>query len=326
MSKICLGLDIGENSAKLALIKDRRIKRLCVSPLADGLPRENGRLQLSDALAAELRACLRREHIAIRECALVLPAGSTYVRRVTLPWMTAKQLKVNLPYEFHDYLEKDKELYYYDYALVGEKKDPLDGSRQIDLLAATTEKKLIADYRAMLKKAGLRLASAVPESLVYRSLIRAFEENHSDSHPREYCFVDMGHHSIRVHIYRDGEYETSHVIDYGGETIRKAADAAEAENIAGAPPAQSVQDLYNDIAIEILRAVNFYGFNTPGSNLEDVYLTGGLATTPGLIDTIRDYVKLSIHSAADLLPPDGMDKQAELCVAAAGAALEQNGG
>lgn len=122
-----LGLDIGTGTVKLAVVKGAVIQKLCCSMLTAELPREGRRLACSDALAKELRDLVRREKINVKSCALVLPPESAYVRRVTVPAMTSKQLKVNLPYEFHDYIQQGKEEYFYDYAVVDTLEDATGG-------------------------------------------------------------------------------------------------------------------------------------------------------------------------------------------------------
>ena len=75
---------------------------------------------------------------------------------------------MNLPYEFHDFVQGDKDQYFYDYAVVavGEGRKGEDGKEEpptLDLLAAATRKETIAAYRRMLRLAGMKLVRAVPE-------------------------------------------------------------------------------------------------------------------------------------------------------------------
>lgn len=314
-----LGLDIGTGAVKLAVVKGSVVHRLHCSVLTGELPREGQRVACSDALAKELRELVRREKISVKNCALVLPPSAAFVRCVTVPFMTAKQLKVNLPYEFHDYIQQDKDEYFYDYAVVDTLEDSSGGAKKLDLLIAATPKRVIRQWRAMLRRAGLRLAVAVPEYLTYRNLISAYEKAHEDDHPREYCIADLGYRSIRVHMYRGCVYETTRVIEYSDVPVRQVAMGPQEE-----ADRLSAQDRYTRIAVEILRAVNFYGFNTPDSDLQDIYFGGGLASSPELMKVLRETLRLNIHSVAELVPNDD-GALAELCPAAVGAALEMNG-
>jgi type IV pilus assembly protein PilM len=332
-----LGIDIGGSAVKLALVRGGRVQRLCSSALPDNLVRES-RITSPDAMGEELRRVLRESRIAAKNCALVLPPEAAFVRRVTLPYMTVEQLHINLPYEFHDYIQKDKDEYFYDYVVAGVGKDASGSPKTLDLLAAAAPKETIGSYRVMLRKAGLKLSVAVPEYLTYRNLIAGYERAHPDGHPGEYCIADMGHTAIRIHMYRSGVYDTSRVIEYGGASIDALiADTASVDphvasdyklaNYEGAQEIPACRDLYGKIAVEILRAVNFYGFNTPGSDLRDIYFCGGLAKVGALMDTVRGSLELNIHLIEELLPPVGEQDapSAALCPAAIGAALETDG-
>lgn len=335
MTSTYLGLDIGASSLKLATVKAGRVLRLCTSNIPDNLVLDN-RITSPDALAEKLRTVLRKERMTARAAALVLPPETAFVRQITVPNMTVEQLEVNLPYEFHDYIQKDKDLFFYDYAVVGREAGAAGAPPSLTLLAAAAPKKAVAEYSDMLRKAGLKLSVAVPEYLTYRNLIRAYESANPRDHPLEYCIVDMGHHAIRVHMYRGNLYKTSRVLEYGGASIDALiADAAAVDphvaadykltNYQGAQELAECRDLYGKIAVEILRAVNFYGFNTPGSDLRDLYFCGGLTKIHALMDVIRQTLKLKIHPMEELLPETGDSESAVLCPAAIGAALEMDG-
>jgi type IV pilus assembly protein PilM len=335
MSNTYLGLDIGAGSAKLAVVKGGVVHRLAEAALPDNLFKD-GRIVSPDAMAEELRSALRREHIAVRSCALSLPPETAYVRRVTVPYMTVEQLNVNLPYEFHDYIQKDKNLYFYDYAVVKTEKGDEGEPKSIELMAAATPKEVIADCRTMLRKAGLHLSMAVPEVLTYRNLIRNYEASHDD-HPEEYCIVDMGHSGIRVHMYRGDAYELSHNIEYGGASID--ALIADSESVdphvaadykltgyEGAQKIPACRELYSRMAVEILRAVNYYGFNTPDADLRDIFFCGGLAKVKALMETIRTTLdQINIHFIDELMPLREKTETTVLCPAAVGVAMELSG-
>lgn len=334
MSNTLLGLDIGGSTVKLAVISGGRIQKLATAPLPEHLMRD-GRILSADALAGALRTALRAQHIRAKRCALVLPPEAAFVRRITVPYMTVEQLRVNLPYEFHDYIQKEKEQYFYDYAVLDIRKNEAGEPEELELLAAAAPKARVEEYRVALKKAGLKLTLAVPEYLAYRNLIRTYERTQG-SHPAEYCIVDMGHNAIRMHMYRGDAYETSRVIEYGGAALDGLiADArsvdphvAAEDKVANRDGVQELpvcQELYSRIAVEILRAINFYGFNNPDSNLKDLYFCGGLAKIPALMAEIRRAVELELHSVEVLMPDSNSKENSVLCPAAVGAALQSNG-
>ncbi|MCI2057276.1 MAG: pilus assembly protein PilM [Oscillibacter sp.] len=332
MANTYLGLDIGASAVKLAVVRDGRVQKLRTAPLPDHLMTAGG-VTSPDALADELRALLHREHITVKKAALALPPEDAFIRRVTVPYMTTEQLLVNLPYEFHDYIQKDKDLYFYDYAVDAVKRNESGEPKELELTACAALKESIAEWRGVLRKVGVKLTAAMPEYLTYRSLIAAYETAHKDDHPAEYCIADLGHSAIRVHMYRGSNYETSRVIECGGASIdaliadtvsvdpHVAADYKLA-NYAGTQEIPACRDLYAKIAVEILRAINFYGFNTPDSDLQDIYFCGGLAKVTALMETITASLELKVHNISQLLPlPEDAGDLAVICPAAIGAAM-----
>lgn len=334
MTNTILGLDVGGSTLKLAVMDRGRVQKLAAEPLPDNLVRDS-RIVSTDALAQELRAALHRHRVTVKQCALVLPSAVSFTRKITMPYMTVEQLRVNLPYEFHDYIQNDKDLYFYDYAVVRVRAGEDGVPRELELLAAAVPKAAIAEYRTMLRKAGLKLAVAVPEYLAQRNLIRDYEARES-GHPAEYCLVDMGHSAIRVHMYRGAVYETSRVIEYGGASIDALiADAVAVDphlaadykltNYAGAQELPACRELYARIAVEILRAVNFYGFNTPDADLRDIWFGGGLSKVAALMEEIGGTLELKLHRVEELLPGGLEEPCAALCAAAVGATLQSDG-
>ena len=334
MSKSLLGLDIGNSAIKFAVANGDQVQQLAVLPLLEDLIKDD-RIVSRDAVAQELRDALKKNHISKRHVALVLPSERAIVRRLVVPCMTAEQLQVNLPYEFHDFIQEDKDLFFYDYAVADVQKDEEGNPTGLELIGAAVRKETIAVFREVFHKAGLKLDRAVPDCLVYANLIRNYERN-NPNHPAEYCVVDMGYRAIRMHMFRGHTYETTRVIELGGRSMDVLiADAFSVDphlaasymqtNHDGAQEIQACQELYARVAVELMRAINFYGFNTPNSDLKDIYFCGGLTHIKPLMEEIKRSIDLNMHPISELLPSGGDTDDAVLCAAAVGALLQGNG-
>ena len=300
MAKTVLGLDIGASSIKMALMSAGQILKFEMEELPDNLVRE-GRILSSEALSQVLEEILKKHGLRVKNCAVVLPPETALARRVSVPYMTIDQLMVNLPYEFHDYIQKEKDQFFYDYAVVGETFDEEGEGKKLDLLAGAVRKSMILDYRNMLGKAGLKLVTAVPDCFTYRNLILAYE-GRVQEHPVEYGIVDLGHSAIRLHIYRGSVYETTRIIEFGGISLdaliadhldvdQHVAAGYKLTNYENAQELEVCMDLYGKIAIELMRAVNFYGFNNNGNR--------GIAAGLGNIQKLRDGESLGGRSNAE---------------------------
>ena len=64
---------------------------------------------------------------------------------------------------------------------------------------------------------------------------------------------------------------------------------------------QQIQDLYNSMAVQIMRVLNFYSFNNPNNNIDKLYYCGGGSRIDGLMKEIAENVELPQISIADLI-------------------------
>ena len=118
MSKAYTGIQIGNYSVKLTQVTDDKIDKISVTPLPENLVKD-GRILSVDAMSELIKGIVKDNQIKCKNAAVVLSSDVSFARRTTMPYMPIEQLKINLPYEFHDYIQNEKESYNYDYAVIG---------------------------------------------------------------------------------------------------------------------------------------------------------------------------------------------------------------
>ncbi len=331
MARTTVGFDIGARAMKLAKWDGSTVRGTAVAPVPDNLV-QNGVILSYAAMSDLIRETVREHRLTGRECAVVLPAGHVFLRQITLPAMTVDQLRVNLPYEFRDFLTMDKDQYFYDYAVNKLERDGEGVPRQMDLTAAAVPKEVVAEYRDMFRRAGFRLRTAIPAECAYVNLLRA---RFDSLEGRESSFLDLGHTASRLHIFTGTRFEATRVIELGLSSLDDAiADAlgvdqhiAQTYKISNHRNVQALEGalaVYNAIALDTRKAVNFYGFNNRESSLRDLWCCGGGVHIPALLDAITQSVELTIHDAAELLPPAVQGAEGlSACAAAIGAAIQR---
>lgn len=313
MGKTTVGFDIGAREVKLALWDGTQVRQLARAPLPENLI-QGGRIVSYEAMAELIRAASRKHQLLGKNCAVILPAGQACLLRLTMPAMSVEQLAVNLPYEFRDYLTMGKDQYFYDYAVNHLKRDPDGKPVALDLTAAAVPKGTIAEYREMFRRAGFRLRSAAPPECAYMGLLRAHAAAHPEQANMERCILDIGHTATRVHLYTGARFEATRVIEYGSGAVDAAIARATGvdEHVArtwketnheGVQELEGPRSIYGSIAVEIVKAVNFYGFHNRDSHLQDAYFCGGGARIPALLGAISSAVALNLHRITELLPP-----------------------
>lgn len=164
MAKKMLGFDIGNYNMKIVVVNGTAIERCISVPVPDNMV-VNSQIRAFTAAGDFIREAMRENGIRCRKCAVALPEKSYYIRRVRLPKMTVSQLMVNLPYEFHDYVTGEASEYVYDYAVRAM------GERTMELTICAISKQKIAQYRDMMRRAGLKLEKLVPDVLAVQSVL-----------------------------------------------------------------------------------------------------------------------------------------------------------
>lgn len=328
MGKAYTGVDIGDSSVKLAVCEDGAVKQMVVEQLPEGLIAE-GHIVSFDAMADFMKGLARREGSIAKNAAFVLPTADSLVRRLSLPAMTEKELLLNLPYEFRDYISQGKDRYAYDYAVLSTLQGEDGEPESIELLAVACPKQTIADFQEMFRRAGMKLRVALPEQAALQNLIGGNPQALANC-----CVVDFTHLTTKLHFFTDGSYDVARVIEIGGIDVDRAIaqERGVDEHVAanykhadfeGAQRSEAARSVYESIAVELGRALNFYGFNNPDTTIEVAYCCGGGSLLQPLMDAVASHVDVELRSIADILPPvKGGDDLRLLCAAAIGATLK----
>lgn len=323
MSKAQLGVDIGNRAVHVVLWDGKQLKKSVTEPLPEGLVRD-GRIISTAAMTEFFKALRKNHHLPGGRVSLVLHSGECFCRRFDVPAMSHSQLKVNLSYEFRDFITQEKDKYFYDYAVL----DQLEEGAKLDLMAAAVAKETIAVYDDMLRRSGFRLQVAVPEEVAYVNLLDRFKgENTQGSR----CLLDLGHAAVSIHMLRDGRHQSGRNLDYGCSAL----DDAIAEHFNVAPyvactyretnyeDCQNLpecKEIYSRIALEVLKAVNYYNYSNAEQPVEQICCWGGGLNIEPLLEALRETLPVPLEGWETLLP--GLD-QAPSSLMALGAALQK---
>ncbi len=342
MAKKILGIDVGHDSLKLALINGKTVEKVVIEPIPLNLI-QNNKVVSEESMGEFLRETMKKNGIRCNLAAYVFQNENIYSRTIKMPKMTADQLRVNLPYEFSDFISDEPQKYVYDYAMLpdsgastqdgagmGSGADSLGGADpfgsdgmmdteadqeaeadkdSMSLMAVAVQKEILESVRRFVKKAGLKLVMAAPTMSSFIALIRA-----NGDPEKEYCVLDLGHKAIRMHIFKGERYEVTRTLDVGlsvlddviAENLNVDVHLAHTyllSNYENCQYSEYCKSAYDNITMELVRALNFYRFSNPDSNLEDVYLAGGGMQNDSLREVIRQSIDLNVHHARELLPP-----------------------
>ncbi len=325
--KNCIGFDIGNHAIHIAVRKNRSVVRGETVRL-DGDLVKNGVIASYDKMAEFLGSLRRTLKAGTANAALVLPAPLCYCRRFFVTANTREQLLFNLPYGFRDFIADDKSNYFFDCAVLGtvqsEGRPP-----EVDVLATAARKEIVAEYIAMFRKAGFRLKTMIPEEFAYVNLLRR-----AQGEPHTHGVLDIGHNAVKLFLFRGSLFESVRVIDYGcnaldaviseqfGVSAFTAATYRE-KNTEGANELEGCRAIYGAMALEVLKAINFYRFNGGGSPAH-LHCCGGGSKNAALMEALAETLPVPLTDMSEFYGEGGSGEGANfpLVAAAAGAALQ----
>ena len=336
MAKTVLGIDVGYDSLKLALVKGRQVKKTAVVPMPNSLIRA-GRVVSVETMGDLLRTAIKQNGLRCDKAALALPNETVFIRNVTMPIMTEDQLKYNLPFEFRDYITDELKGYVFDYAMIGvkqaeessEAEDAELAGGAMELMAVAAPKSLLDESREYLHKAGMKLVKAAPTVSCFTNLIR--KSGAPDD--TEYCILDLGYQAIRMYMFRGDRHIVTRVLEIGMSSLDRViaeqygvdehlAHTYLLSNYEGCQNGENCRNAYGNITVELMRALNFYRFSNPDSHLDDIWVCGGGAMIQPLLNVLAETTDMKLHSAAELLPGKQAVEQDYALLQAIGIALE----
>lgn len=307
MAKSVVGIEFGSSRVKMAEVKKNRVVRFVKEDMPENVV-QGGEIVSWEALADYMKPILKKSRIGAKQAYLVIPDTLTYTRRLTVPLMTASQLKVNLPYEFHDFIAEGKDNYIYDYAVVGVVQDKDGVDTGLDVLAVAASRELINNYMALFRRLKLKLKLAAPQCLAFGALMKKLDPTQME---KDFIILDLGYSATRINIFSDGIFDTTRSIEIGCQALARQvseqlgcdehiAALYLVQNTNGIMDTEAIRDVCGQIAVDVMRAVNYYTYEKRDNTLETIYVCGGGALIPQLLDELRDSVPLNITLLADL--------------------------
>ena len=240
---------------------------------------------------------------------VVLPFSCAYFRTLSMPIMTEDQLKLNLPYEFRDFIGQDSFKYNFDYALEGFEDNEEGRNVTMNLMAAAAPKETLDRYAVTLKKGGFRLKAAIPTEMAIVNIARSAIKSGAEL-DREECICSLGYDHTVFSIIREGRLAAFKIIDVGSSQVDDAIAAQynidkhlaadyRSSNYEGILDSEQCQKVYDKLGLEIMKTVNFYRYETPDSEVKHITFIGDCEWTGKRLETAVGYAEFESRSITD---------------------------
>lgn len=313
MRNIKTAFDFGNSSIKIVALK-KGVLHLYEIPMPENIM-ENDTISMPNAFSAFLKKIKADLRLPSGPAALILPSSQVICRLVTMPHMTVEQLMLNLPYEFNDFIQGEVNQYFCDYALCDEMdrdSDVQDETKEMTMMASIAEKQNIQDYIKIFSSAGFSLRLILPQEMAFINIAQ-YNKTRGINLKNEYCFIDLGQLSTRVFIVNNDRIQATRQIPIGMKDLDVIiadilnidiflSDAYKRNNYMNVLAEQRCMELYEHIAIEILKLINFYHFTYRQNQLLGIYIIGGGANISQLVTIIEETVGLPAMPVSELIP------------------------
>ena len=283
--------------------------------------------------ATFMKDTMRENGFKCKKAAYVLGSDVVLMRNVNIPRMNEEQVRVNLPFEFRDFIRGELKEYIFDYAYRPQQNETEEEQipETMNLLAAAVPAEHYDELNEIFQIAGMKLVKAVPEICVLESLLKLYDNE--EEFLKERCFLDIGNKRIRMQVFKNGCFKLSHVVDIGEKHIvRTIADEMNVDmslartylrtNYQDCATMPKVIDAYKDIATEMIRGFNYYEMSDMSSRLNDVVLYGSGAMIDPLVDVLEEQIGMNVVTMNDTFPSLNMAGDLNITASAIGALLD----
>ncbi len=312
-----VAVDIGHSSLKLIQTGvDGRIQKFVVHRIPEGCV-DDLNIVSEDALIKSLKTARQKARLNPGKCFLVLSGTDILIRHFTLPILSEDELYQNILNEMTGYLPVDPEKYYIDYKIVERVKE--DNAEMYNVLVTTVRKRIVNQYKNVLGKAGFRLAVVdTGENAREKLLKHLAAQDKSFNICGGICILDLGTKFTRASIYHNGNYFISNVIKKSGQQLTEVIARNSGKDILSSETMKREIDFLNQphpnaelksavtyeidsLLYEIARLLDYYR-NRAKSAVHTVFLSGGGALMPGLVEYVGRHLGLPVYLSSMLLP------------------------
>jgi type IV pilus assembly protein PilM len=302
--KPVVGLDIGSSSIKSVELKhskqDYELVSFGLEPLAQDTV-VDGAIMDAPLVAGAIGTIFDRQEIKTRSVATAVSGHSVIVKRVNLPVMTDEELYDRIQSEASQHIPFDISDVNLDYQLLDSQES------QMDVLLVAVKKDKILNHTNVLAQAGKTPTVVDIDAF---ALQNCYEVNYDPDPNQTVALLNIGASVMNINIVRGGAPLFTRDVSVGGnqytDALQKELDLSyedaerlkKGEAVAGVNEEhrgtilRSVSDI---LILEIQKTFDFFRATASGENIQRIYLAGGTARVPGLVDLLREEFALPVE-------------------------------
>ncbi len=323
-----VGLDISTSGVKLVELSEVgknewRFERFATEPLPRGAV-VDGNIENIEQVSEAVRRVWKKSGTRAKLVALGMPPASVITKKIILPGgLLDDELEVQVESEASQYIPFALDEVSLDFDVIGAAQNAPD---DVEVLLAATRKEKVEDRVAVVETAGLTPMIMDIESYAARAAIdRITAQLPNGGQGQIVALFQIGAQVTHVSMLLDGQPIYEREQPFGGHQLSQdivrayglSYEEAETKKKAGDLPEGYERELLGPFlesaALEVTRAIQFFFTSTPYTRIDQIFLAGGCAIIPGLVELVADRTKISASVVSPFkgmqLAPNVREKQ-----------------
>jgi len=302
--KPVVGLDIGSSSIKAVELRGSKqgyeLLSFGLEPLAQDTV-VDGAIMDAPLVAAGISSIFDKQKVKTKNVATSVSGHSVIVKRVTLPVMSEEDLFERIQAEASQHIPFDIADVNLSYQLL----ESVDA--QMDVLLVAVKKDKILNHTNVLAQAGKTPTVVDIDAF---ALQNCYEVNYDPDPGQTVALLNVGASVMNINIVRGGVPLFTRDVSVGGnqytDALQKELDLSfedaerlkHGDSIAGVAEEQratilrSVSDI---LILEIQKTFDFFRATASGESIQRIYVAGGSARVPGLVDLLREEFAMPVE-------------------------------
>ena len=307
-NRTTVGLDIGSGLIKVAVVDhsgpEPELVHASHPPLLPDAIVE-GEVMDPQIVVETLRLLFDTSQLKPRRLVSSVGGRDVMVKKIAMDRMKEADAREVIRWEAEQHVPYDMESVQLDFHIL----DPLDDGLQMNVLLVAAKRELVEGRVGLLRDAGLAPAVVDVDAC---ALLNAFEYNYPEALSGVAALVNVGHEVSTVNVLQDGTLILTRDIPFGSRRLREelrrlhglSAEEAEAVLQGRSQRTAEFRDLLTqgseELAMGVERAVAFLAVADAGGGLQRVYVSGGGARIPGLVDVVAARLRARTEVATPL--------------------------
>jgi type IV pilus assembly protein PilM len=305
-TKSIVGLDVGSSSIKAVELRKTRtgieVAHLGLEPISPDIVVDSMIVD-SGTVSSAIAKLFTENQIKSKLVATAVSGHSVIVKKISLPSMSDQELADTIQKEAAQHIPFDLADVNLDYQILSDDAT----SPTMDVLLVAVKKDKILNYTNVLSMAGKTPAIVDIDAL---ALQNCYEYNYEPAPTQVVALLNLGASVMNINIVKGTTPLFPRDVSVGGhqytDSLQKELDLSfeDAESLklgqkegsvhedAKTPILQQVTEI---IVLEIQKTFDFFRASSAGEHIEKIYLAGGSAKVPGLVEALRQEFSMPVE-------------------------------